>query len=146
MQQLFDVQGFLQHLKTALAGLRLQVGQVLVVGDDVGSLAVLENQLDAVCGIVRVAGDVGGARLHDAEHGEYQAAGARQQHRHAVAALHAMGDERMGHTVHLGIHLAEGEGAVAGHESLGIGLLRSIGFDSLMEQARGHFCRAGQAE
>ena len=126
--------------------MRLQILQILIVGNDIGSLAVFENQLDAVCWIVRVTGDVCCTSLHDTKHGEDKATGTRQQHGHAVATLHTMSNERIGYTVHLTIQLAESKGAVAGYESLHVGLLLGIRLNGLMEQTGRNICCASHTE
>ena len=114
--------------------------------DDITGFAVLENQFDAICGIIRITGDIGCSSLQYSEERENQPAGTRQQQSHTVALLDTTlmqgGSDAIGDFIHLLIGILR----IYGHQSLMVGLCLGEMTDTLMEELEGSLtgCRLTQ--
>ena len=111
--------------------------------DDITGLTVLKNQFDAVCGIIRIARDIGSSSLQYTEERENQSAGTRQQQGHTIALLHALLTQGSSNRIRGFIHLLVGVLRIDGHQSLMVGLGLCEMTDTLVEELEGRIACCG---
>ena len=86
------------------------------VHEDKTRTAVFQHMGDAFRRIVRIQGNIGAARLEDAQHGNDNASRAGQHKVHPVFRLYAQSQQTVGQTVGLGIEPGIRIAAFGGHK------------------------------
>ena len=103
------------------------------IGDDITGIGVVENQLNAIGGIVRVARNKGCAGLQDTIHRKHHPAGTRQQHGHPVAWLHATFNKGIGYAVGSGVEFCVCECCIAGYQCETVRMLNCMLLHTMMQ-------------
>ena len=114
--------------------------------DDILSLGVGHDEVDAVGRILRVAWDISRSRFAHTKHAYDNTRLAWKQKYDTITSFYTSAHQGMSHTVCFGIELCKGECTVFGNKCRPVSIFNSILFDRLIVQFPGNFLFACASE
>ena len=106
----------------------------LLLDEHEASLCVADDEGEAVAGIVRIEGKVGGAGLENSENADGDVGVALDGETDDIVALNALLAQRVGQAVGPGIELAVGQPLLARHHRFRVRRLPHPGFKKIVQR------------